>query len=508
MANGEVLLKITDMSKEFPGVKALDKIHLTINKGEVHCVLGENGAGKSTLMKCIIGMYQPSGGEIWFDGQVFQDNSILKSIERGISMIHQELTPVRERSIMENIWLGREPKNALGLVNHKKMATMTTEVLDRIGLSVDPTMQIKKLTVAKMQMVEIAKAISYDAKLIIMDEPTSSLTDKEKAQLFKIIRQLKAEGRSVVFISHKLEEIKEICDRITVFRDGQYVTDRDVADTTTDDMIRFMVGRALDELYPKETVELGEVVLEVEKLSDGKVFDNVSFVLRRGEILGFAGLVGAGRSEVMETLFGVRHKVKGKIYLNNKEIENKSAKDAIRNGFAFLTEDRRKTGLFPMLSVSDNILSGSIKDYANKIGLLKVKNMKQDSDAYIKKLTVKTPSGETRIMNLSGGNQQKSLIAKWLLTDPDILILDEPTRGIDVGAKSEIHRNISKLAAEGKCILMVSSDMPEVLGMSDRIVVMHEGKVTGILDNADVSQELVLAYASEEKNDFKGIAKE
>ena len=504
----EILLKIENLSKEFPGVKALDDVHLTVKKGEVHCVLGENGAGKSTLMKCIIGMYEPTSGNIHFDGEQITTNNVLKSIERGISMIHQELTPVRERSIMENIWLGREPKNRLGLIDHKKMSEMTVEVLKRIDLDLDPRMLIKHLTVAKMQMIEIAKAISYDAKLIIMDEPTSSLTDKETEALYGIIRGLKKEGRSVIFISHKLEEIKEICDRITIYRDGKYVCDRDVCDTTPEQMISFMVGRDLTDLYPKEKVDIGDAYLKVENLSDGKVFDGVSFDVRKGEILGFAGLVGAGRSEVMEALFGVRAKTGGTIYLDGQEITNKNSKDAIANGFAFLTEDRRKTGIFPMLSVAENLTSGSLKRYQRKSGLLRTKSMKQEAIEYIEKFKVKTPSGEVKIMNLSGGNQQKVLIAKWMLTDPNVLILDEPTRGIDVGAKSEIHRKISQMVATGKSVIMISSDLPEVLGMSDRVVVMHEGKVTGVLTNEGLTQEEILTYASGEKNDFATALKE
>lgn len=498
----EVLLEIKDLTKEFPGVVALDNIHLKIYKGEVHCLLGENGAGKSTLMKCIIGMYTPTKGEIWFDGKLVEHNSVTKALQMGISMIHQELSPVREKSVMENIWLGREPKNKFGLVDHKKMYQMTEEVLKRINIDVDPKMLIKHLTVAKMQMIEIAKAISYQAKLIIMDEPTSSLTDNEVEQLYTIIRQLKKEGVSIIFISHKLDEIKEICDRITIFRDGQYITDRLVSETSTQQMVNLMVGRDIKQLFPKKEVEIGPVRLKVEHLSDGDAFEDVSFEVREGEILGFAGLVGAGRSEVMETLFGYRRKTAGRIIIDNKEVHITSPTAAIKNKLAFLTEDRRKTGIFPMLSVDYNILSSSMDQYENKVKLLNPKKMREDAEAYVETFKIKTASGETAIMNLSGGNQQKVLIAKWLLTKPDILILDEPTRGIDVGAKAEIHRNISTMAYTGKSIIMVSSELPEVLGMSDRVVVMHEGKITGILENKGLTQEEILMYASGEKNDF------
>ncbi|MBP2098474.1 sugar ABC transporter ATP-binding protein [Enterococcus rivorum] len=500
--SNDVLLEIRHLTKEFPGVKALDDIHLTVKKGEVHCILGENGAGKSTLMKCIIGMYKPTTGEIWFDGHLIEHNSVTKALESGISMIHQELSPVREKSVMENIWLGREPKNRFGLIDHKKMYDLTKSVLNRIDTDIDPKLLIKHLTVAKMQMIELAKAISYNAKLIIMDEPTSSLADKEVEQLYKIIRQLKSEGVSVIFISHKLDEIKEICDRITIFRDGQYVTDREVAETSTKEMIHLMVGRDITQLFPKQEVEIGPTRLSVQGLSDGKMFNNVSFDVHEGEILGFAGLVGAGRSEVMETLFGYRKHTAGQVFIHGKEVNISSPSDAIANKLAFLTEDRRKTGIFPLLSVNYNILSSSMDQYENKFKLLRPQRMKEDAEAYVETLKIKTTSGETAIMNLSGGNQQKVLIAKWLLTNPDILILDEPTRGIDVGAKAEIHRNISTMAYTGKSIIMVSSELPEVLGMSDRIVVMHEGKITGILENKGLTQEEILTYASGEKDDF------
>lgn len=498
----QLLLQVDGLTKEFPGVKALDNIHLKIKKGEVHCLLGENGAGKSTLMKCIIGMYTPTSGDIWFDGKKLTHNSVTKALESGISMIHQELSPVREKSVMENIWLGREPKNRFGFVDHKKMYQMTEDVLKRINTKIDPKILIKHLTVAKMQMIEIAKAISYNAKLIIMDEPTSSLTDKEVAQLYKIIRQLKSEGVSVIFISHKLDEIKEICDRITIFRDGQYVCDRDVKETSTQQMINLMVGRDINQLFPKKKVELGDICLQVNGLSDGKTFHDISFDVKEGEIVGFAGLVGAGRSEVMEALFGYRTKITGSVFIKGKKVDITKPSEAIKNKFAFLTEDRRKTGIFPMLSVDYNILSSSMDQYENRLKLLNPKKMKADAEVYVETLKIKTASGETAIMNLSGGNQQKVLIAKWLLTKPDILILDEPTRGIDVGAKAEIHRNISTMAYTGKSIIMVSSELPEILGMSDRVVVMHEGKITGILENKGLTQEEILMYASGEKDDF------
>lgn len=502
MSYDDYVLVLEDMSKEFPGVKALDHVQLKIKPGEVHALMGENGAGKSTLMKCIIGMYTPTSGKIWFNGDYITNYSIIQALTMGISMIHQELSPVMEKSVMENIWLGREPKNKVGLIDHKKMYQMTMDVLERVNVKIDPKKLMKELTVANMQMIEMAKAISYDAKVIIMDEPTSSLTEKEIKQLYKIIRQLKEEGRSIIYISHKLDEIREVCDQLTIFRDGKYITQRGVAETTEQEMINLMVGRDIDQLFPKGKTEIGEVKFSVENLSNGKDFYDISFDVREGEILGFAGLVGAGRSEVMEAIFGVRSKLSGNIRLNGQPLVIKSAADAVKNKLAFLTEDRRKTGIFPMLSVSYNIVSSSIESFKNKVGLLNNKRLDDEAMHYIDTLNVKTPSYKTAIRNLSGGNQQKVLIAKWLLTKPDLLILDEPTRGIDVGAKAEIHRNISTMAYTGKSIIMVSSELPEILGMSDRIVVMHEGRITGILDNHNLTQEEIMLYASGMKNDF------
>lgn len=502
MGNNEYILELESVCKEFPGVKALDNVQLKVKPGEVHALMGENGAGKSTLMKCIIGMYQATSGKIKFNGEYIENYDVIKALNMGISMIHQELSPVNEKSVMENIWLGREPKNRLGLVDHKTMYKMTLEVLERINLNVNPKTLMKELTVANIQMIEIAKAISYDAKVIIMDEPTSSLTAKEIEQLYEIIRQLKSEGRSIIYISHKLDEIKAVCDEMTFFRDGQYVGQHNVKDTSEEEIIKLMVGRNLDRLFPKMETEIGEVKLSVKNLSDGKTFNNVSFDVREGEILGVAGLVGAGRSEVMETIFGVRHKVSGAVTLNGKELNIKTASDAVANGLAFLTEDRRKTGIFPVMSISYNIVSSSMETFKNKFGLVENKRMDDEARNYIETLKIKTPSHTTAIQNLSGGNQQKVLIAKWLLTKPEVLILDEPTRGIDVGAKAEIHRNISTMAYTGKSIIMVSSELPEILGMSDRVVVMHEGRITGILENKDLTQETIMAYASGTKDDF------
>ncbi len=501
MSDDAPMLRMVNIVKNFPGVKALKGVDLDVRAGEVHALMGENGAGKSTLMKCLIGIHPPTSGEIWFMGkQLPHQYNPAEALDMGIAMIHQELSPVVHRPIMENIWLGREPKNSFGLIDHKKMAKMTEDVLNLIDLQIDPRTPMGELTVAKMQMVEIAKALSFNAKLIIMDEPTSAITDREVTQLFKLINRLRDEGRGIVYISHKMDEIFQISDRITVFRDGERVgTDRS-NDTTMDRMITMMVGRPIDEMFPKVECEIGKTYLEVKNLSSGRAFKNVSFDVRRGEILGLAGLVGAGRSEVVESIFGIRHLDSGEIFIDGKKVTIKNAGDAIRNGMAFLTEDRRQTGIFPMLDIQFNMFVANMKKFTaqSSARLLSYKRIKSEVSHYIDSIRIKTPSQYQKIENLSGGNQQKVLVARWLMTEPDILFLDEPTRGIDVGAKAEIHKLVTFLAGQGKCVVMISSELPEVLGMSDRVVVMYEGKVTGILDNTGqkLTQEEVMRYAS------------
>lgn len=489
------ILKMENISKTFPGVRALKSVHFTLNSGEVHALVGENGAGKSTLMKCLIGIQPPTEGTIWYDGKIIDHYNTEKALKMGISMIHQELSPIEHRTISENIWVGREPLNKLGLIDYKKMHEMTKDILAVVDLNEKPTQLMKNLTVAKIQMIEIAKAISYDAKIIIMDEPTSALTDKEVAQLYSIIRRLKSENRSIIYISHKLDEIYEICDKVTVFRDGELIGSRDIADIEVDEMIRMMVGREVSNLYPKKECEKGEAILEVEGLSDGAEFFDVSFTAHRGEILGFAGLVGSGRTQIMESIFGARKKASGSIKVKGKEVKINTPVDAIENGIALLTEDRRQTGIFPMLSVHYNTICSNIDKYV-KLGFLDYKLMDKDVAEYIKSINIKTPSSKALIQNLSGGNQQKVLIARWLLTEPDILILDEPTRGIDVGAKAEIYNLISELAAQGKCVIMISSELPEIIGMSDRVIVMHEGRISGELVRKELDQELLMMYAT------------
>jgi methyl-galactoside transport system ATP-binding protein/inositol transport system ATP-binding protein len=455
-------------------------------------------------MKCIAGIYRPTSGEIVFDGKPAGAYSPSEALEMGISMIHQELSPVLHRPIMENVWLGREPLTLLGLVDHKKMNAMTKEVLKEIELDEDPKTLMASLTVAKMQMIEIAKAVSSNSKLIIMDEPTSALTEKEIKQLFSIMRKLKSQGKSIIFISHKLDEVYEITDRITVYRDGDYIGSEDTKDLKVDKLINMMVGRDVDELFPKEACPIGDVKLEVKNLTNRKYFKNVSFTVRKGEILGIAGLIGAGRTEVVETIFGMRPHTAGEIFIDGKKVDIKNPSDAINFGMAWLTEDRRGSGIFPMLTVQLNIAIATLPRFLNRIGLIKEGALNSVVRDFVKKIQVKTPSLSQHVENLSGGNQQKVLVARWLMTNPEILFLDEPTRGIDVGTKSEIHRLITRLAGEGKSIIMISSELPEVMGMSDRIMIMHQGKVTGIVENSgDLTQEELMAYATNTVEEYK-----
>jgi inositol transport system ATP-binding protein len=497
MAESEYLLQMKDITKTFPGVKALKNVRLDVKTGEIHALMGENGAGKSTLVKCIAGIHNPTVGEIFYNGDTYRGYSTAQALDMGISMIHQELSPVLHRPIMENIWLGREPRNKLGFIDHQKMYEMSKNVLKEIDLEEDPRTTMATLSVAKMQMIEIAKAISYNSKLIIMDEPTSALTDKEIKQLFSIMRKLKENGKSIIYISHKLDEVYEVTDRVTVFRDGEYIGTEDTDKIDVKTMIKMMVGRHVNDMFPKEECPIGEVKLEVKGLTHRRFFQDVSFTVRQGEILGVAGLIGAGRTEVIETLFGARKKVSGEIFIDGKAVEINNPEDAISKGLALLTEDRRLSGIFPMLPVRFNMALTNMPKYLNKFRLLNYMKLKSECDDFVNKIQIKTPSLMQKIENLSGGNQQKVLVARWLMTEPDILILDEPTRGIDVGAKSEIHRLVTKLAGEGKSIIMISSELPEVMGMSDRIMVMHEGRVTGIVDNTkDLTQEDLMAYAT------------
>lgn len=501
MAETEYILEAKNIVKVFPGVHALKGVDLKVKKGEILALVGENGAGKSTLMKCVLGIYPPTSGEIIFDGVHKKRYSTIDALKMGISMIQQELSPIEHRPIMENIWIGREPINKAGFVDHKKMYEMTRELLSSIGMNEDPKMLVKDLTVAKQQMVEIAKAISYDAKLIIMDEPTSAISGNEIAELFSIMRKIKKEGKSIIYISHKLDEIYQISDRVVVLRDGEFVGSDDIDKIEVNKMIEMMVGREVNELFPKTKCEIGDVKMKVVGLSSGKKFQDISFDVRKGEILGIAGLIGAGRTELIETIFGLRKRTAGKVFIDGKEVQINSPADAIENGMAFLTEDRRLNGIFPVLSVKINLMVADMNHLINKAGFLSNKLIVKKCLEYIKAIQIKTPSQEQLIMNLSGGNQQKVLVGRWLMTNPEILFLDEPTRGIDVGTKAEIHKLISELAGQCKSIVMVSSELPEILGMSDRILVLNEGRLTGVLENNDeLTQEEVMKYATKRGN--------
>lgn len=491
----EYIVEMIDIVKEFPGVRALKGVQLKLRPGKVHTLMGENGAGKSTLMKCLIGIQPPTSGKIIVDGKEVHYKNVIEAMADGISMIHQELSPVPERSVAENLWLGREPLKGF-LVDHRRMNADSKALFEKLGLDLDPAEKMGNLTVAQMQMVEIAKAVSYDSKVVIMDEPTSSLTEGEVEHLFRIIAELKAKNVAIVYISHKMDEIFQISDDITVFRDGEYVgTDR-AENLDVDKLIQMMVGRSVDAMFPKVDCPIGDVIMKVDGLCSGRQVKNVSFELRKGEILGFAGLVGAGRTETFETIFGMRPKTGGHVYVNGKELSCKSPEDAIKNKIGMLTEDRRGNGIIGLLSIRDNTCIASLPEYGFP---LNHKKMEEDTKFYIDMMRTKTPSTDTPIKNLSGGNQQKVLVGRWLKTNPDILIVDEPTRGIDVGAKSEIHAILTKLAGEGKAIVMISSELPEVMGMSDRIVCMYEGEVTGVVDRADFSSEKIMALAHGEK---------
>jgi methyl-galactoside transport system ATP-binding protein len=483
----EYILEMKGITKTFPGVKALDDVTLKVRPATVHSLMGENGAGKSTLMNCLFGIYSLDAGEIILDGQKVSFENPAEALRNHVSMVHQELNQVLDRSVMENIWLGRFPMKGI-FVDHQKMYDDTKKIFDDLDIHVDPRIMTGKLQVADRQMVEIAKAVSYDAKIVVMDEPTSSLTEDEVGHLFKIIGMLKKKGVSIIYISHKMEEIMKISDEVTIMRDGRWVATEPVSNLDTNKIIRLMVGRELKERYPKRATKPGEPLLVVDHLSTATPkFKDVSFTLRKGEILGIAGLVGAGRTEVLETLFGIRLKGEGSITMNGKELDNSTPEKAMKNGFAMLTEERRRDGIFADLSVYFNMVIANLDIYRSN-GLLSDKLIQQKVDREISQLHVKTPGGKTKIGTLSGGNQQKVIIGRWLLTDPDILLLDEPTRGIDVGAKYEIYQIMNELVAQGKSIIMVSSEMPELLGVCDRILVMSNGRQAGIFEASQATQ--------------------
>ncbi|MBY5866807.1 sugar ABC transporter ATP-binding protein [Rhizobium leguminosarum] len=495
--NAEYLLSAEGVRKEFPGVVALDDVQFRLKRASVHALMGENGAGKSTLMKILAGIYTPDKGDIRLKGIEIRLKSPLDALENGIAMIHQELNLMPFMTVAENIWIRREPKNRLGFIDHGVMHRMTEDLFTRLNISIDPDIEVRHLSVANRQMVEIAKAVSYNSDVLIMDEPTSALTEREVEHLFRIIRDLRAQGIGIVYITHKMNELFEIADEFSVFRDGRYIGTHASTDVTRDDIIRMMVGREITQMFPKEEVPIGEVVLSVKDLCLKGVFNNVSFEVRAGEILGVAGLVGSGRSNVAETLFGVTPASSGSIELYGKPVTISSPTEAIRNRMAFLTEDRKDTGCLLILDILENMQIAVLQDRYVKGGFVQQGAVEATCEDMAKKLRVKTPNLYERVENLSGGNQQKVLIGRWLLTNPRILILDEPTRGIDVGAKAEIHRLVTEMARDGVAVVMISSEMPEVLGMSDRIMVMHEGRVTGFLNRDEATQIKVMELAAQ-----------
>ena len=491
------LLEMRGITKEFPGVKALDGVNLTVRAGTVHALMGENGAGKSTLMKCLFGIYSRDGGTIKLDGKEVNFKSAKEALENGVAMVHQELNQALTRSVQDNLWLGRYPKVGGLMVSERIMAKRTKEIFEKLEVSVDPKAIMSTMPVSQRQMVEIAKAVSYDAKIVVFDEPTSSLTETEVEHLFRIINMLRDQGCGIIYISHKMEEILRISDEVTIMRDGTWVATRPAKELTMDEIIRLMVGRELTNRFPPKTNEPSDVILEVEHLS-GKYtrLKEASFQLRKGEILGIAGLDGSGRTEVLENLFGAMTKATGTIKLHGKEIYNRSPRESIKNGFALLTEERRATGIFGIRDIKENTVISNLKSYLMGGICLSDKKMREDTDWAIQAMHIKTPSQSTQIRSLSGGNQQKVIIGRWLLTKPEVLLLDEPTRGIDVGAKYEIYELIIDLANQGKGIIMVSSEMPELLGVCDRILVMSGGQLAGEVDARNTSQEEILTLAA------------
>ncbi len=492
-----VLLKMVGITKTFPGVKALDGVNFELKKGTVHALMGENGAGKSTLMKCLFGMYSKDAGQIFLDGKEINFKSSREALDNGVAMVHQELNQALKRSVMDNIWLGRYPRVAGIAVNERKMYKDTMAVFEELGIQVDPRRIMSTMPVSQRQMVEIAKAVSYNSKVIVFDEPTSSLTEEEVEHLFQIINMLRSRGVGIIYISHKMAEIKRISDYITIMRDGQWVATERACDLEMNDIIRLMVGRELTNQFPPKTNVPGETYLKVEGITGMyNQLRDVSFEARRGEILGLAGLDSSGRTETLESIFGIRTRKAGKIFLGGKPCKNNDAQESIKNGFALLTEERRATGIFGVLNIRENTVISSLKRHRRFGVYLSEKSQREDTQRYIDAMHTKTPSQETKIRSLSGGNQQKVIIGRWLLTEPEVLLLDEPTRGIDVGAKYEIYQLILDLANKGKTVLMVSSEMPELLGICDRIIVMSGGRVAGEVDARNTTQEAIMTLAA------------
>jgi methyl-galactoside transport system ATP-binding protein len=494
----DFLLEMNGICKSFPGVKALDHAQLKVRPGTVHALVGENGAGKSTLMKCLFGIYSKDEGEILINGEPTQIVNPYDALKKGVAMVHQELQPIPERSVAENIYCGNFPRKFGFIIDHKKMYRDTEVLLKEVKMNFDPKVKLSTLSVSQMQAIEIAKAVSADAKIIIMDEPTSSLTQNEVDNLFEIINSLRKKGISIIYISHKMDEILSISDDVTIMRDGQYIGTWNAKELTIDMIVTRMVGRELKNLYPPKSNVPGETILEVKDLTSisEKSFKNINFQLRKGEILGIGGLVGAQRSELFEAIFGIRGIRQGTITYKGKKVKIRHPQDAIKQGIALLTEDRRATGIFGVLSIAENVSVASLDKYLNLGVFLDHRKIEKLVQENVKKLSIKTPSSRTKIQTLSGGNQQKVIISRWLANNPDIFILDEPTRGIDVGAKYEIYSIIADLAKQGKSIIMISSELPELIGMSDRILVMCDGRMSGEVAKEEATQENIMSLAT------------
>lgn len=494
---GEPMLKMVSIDKYFPGVHALKECNFDLYPGEIHALIGENGAGKSTLMKILTGVYTKDGGTILYNGKEINVRSPKEAQNLGISIIHQELNLMPHLTAAENMFIGRESKKLGGLyLDEKKQNRAAEHLFQMLNLKLDPKTKVGDVTVATQQMIEIAKALSFNSKILVMDEPTAALTDNEIAELFKIIHGLKEQGVGIIYISHRMEELFEISDRITVMRDGAYIATKQTSETNMDEIISLMVGRTIyDPPKEKNMAEGNEVVLEVKNLNAGKMIQDVNFELKKGEILGFAGLMGAGRTEVARAIFGADKIDSGEIFINGKPVRIKSPRDAVEHGIGYLSEDRKQYGLALSMDVETNTVLANYKKYIH-LGVVNDKKIAKVAKEFVDVLATKTPSTKQSVGNLSGGNQQKVVIAKWLCRDCDILIFDEPTRGIDVGAKSEIYKLLNELAAEGKSIIMISSELPEILRMSDRVVVMCEGRITAVLDISEADQENIMKYAT------------
>lgn len=498
----EKILELQSITKYFPGIKALDGINLNIKEGEVHALIGENGAGKSTLVKILTGVYTPTSGKIIYNGEELSFKNAIEAQETGITAIHQEASMFPELSVVENIYMGHHLKKN-GSLDWKGMRARTRELLHKMEIDLHPDTPVKNLGVAQRHMVEIAKALSIDAKVVIMDEPTSALTLREVEELYKIVRQLKKENKAIIFISHKFEEIQEICDYFTVLRDGKYIGEGVVADTSIDQIVNMMVGRSLDQMFPKAVVNIGETVLEVNGLSKAGSFKDISFQLKRGEILGFFGLVGAGRSEVMRAVFGIDKFDGGSIFLNGIPVDIANPKTAMQKGVAFVPEDRQSQGVILEQSLTRNITLPII-DKISRFGKVSSKVERETTAKFGRMMEIKAAGWHVNAETLSGGNQQKVVLAKWLATEPEILILDEPTKGIDVGTKAAVHEFISEMASKGLAVIMVSSELPEILGMSDRVIVMHEGKKTREFTRAEANSDVIIKAATGHNEETKG----